>query len=85
METNDEIKSLLQKNLEAAENTRRVLKKIHRMLLFQWSFTFGKWILVIVLLIVGFLQLQPFIGSFLNNYQNILKTFEQLNQPSVKR
>ncbi|KKT30091.1 MAG: hypothetical protein UW15_C0001G0025 [Parcubacteria group bacterium GW2011_GWC1_44_10] len=79
METNDDIKNLLAKNLESTEKALGILRKIHRAMLWQRIFAFAKWVVIAALVVVGFLQLQPLIRPFLDNYQNILKIFEQIN------
>ncbi|KKT57618.1 MAG: hypothetical protein UW93_C0003G0014 [Parcubacteria group bacterium GW2011_GWC1_45_13] len=77
----DEVKNLLKKNLEVGEESLRVLRKLYHDVWWRSFFGFAKWVIIVVLFVVGFLQLQPLIGPFLDNYQNILKLFEQVNTP----
>jgi len=75
----EDLKKLLEKNLEATEHSIKLLKKIHRAMLFQRIYVAIKWSIFIALLVVSYIQLQPYFSTLAASYGNVFKTLEQLN------
>lgn len=76
---NEEIKSLLEKNLEVSERSLQVLKKLERALRWERIFSAVKWALVIGFIIFGFIQIQPYILYWSEVFSNISENIEKLN------
>ncbi|MDP3785069.1 MAG: hypothetical protein Q8R12_03265 [bacterium] len=72
METNDEVKNLLKKNLEVGEESLKVLRKLHRDVWWRRVFGFAKFAIVIGLLIFSYLKLEPLLNNLLNTYDKLL-------------
>ena len=68
----EEIKNLLKKNLEASEESLKILKTIHRDVWWRRFFGFAKFAIVVALLIFSYLTLEPLLMDALNTYQKIL-------------
>lgn len=75
----EEIKSLLEKNLEVSERSLQVLKKLERALRWERIFSAVKWALVIGFIIFGFIQLQPYILYWAEVFSNIAKGIDKIN------
>ncbi len=56
----EEIKNLLQKNLEVSKESLRVLQKMHKAVVWGRVARLIKWVVVIVLLAVLFVKIQPY-------------------------
>jgi len=72
METNDEVKNLLKKNLETGEESLKVLRKIHRDIWWRRFFGLAKFAVIIGLLIFSYLKLEPVLTNLLNAYDKLL-------------
>src|SRR3989344_4866358 len=79
METNDEVKSLLKKNLEVGEESLKVLRKIHRDVWWRRFFGLAKFAVIAALLIFGYLKLEPILANLLNAYNKLLNPAEAQN------
>lgn len=62
----EKIKQLLEKNLEVSEKSLLILQKLHRDLIWRKVYSILKIFFVIALLVIGFLQLQPYLNSLIN-------------------
>ena len=67
----EKIKELLEKNLEVSEKSFLILKKLHRDLTWRRIYSISKTLLVLAILVIGFLQLQPYLNSFFVTLENI--------------
>jgi hypothetical protein len=68
---NPEEKLLLERSLKLSEENNRILKKMERR--FRWAVLWGfiKTAVIVIPLIVGFLYLEPYFQSTLENFKNI--------------
>jgi ferric-dicitrate binding protein FerR (iron transport regulator) len=76
----DDLKDLLEKNLEVSEKSLKILKKMHRAETRRTIFNALKWMLIIGLTVYSFLQIQPYLKSWLQAYQTILNTAGSINK-----
>lgn len=67
----NEIKLLLEKNLEVSHESLRILKKLHHGFVLQRIFFFIKWLLIIALLWIGYVQARPYLDTLFEVYNNI--------------
>ena len=67
----EKIKELLEKNLEVSEKSFLILKKLHRDLTWRRIYSISKILLVVAILVIGFLQLQPYLNSLFVTLENI--------------
>ena len=67
----EKIKELLEKNLEVSEKSFLILKKLHRDLTWRRIYSISKTLLVVAILVIGFLQLQPYLNSLFVTLENI--------------
>ena len=74
----DEIKELLAKNLEATEQTLKLVKKIHRAHLWVQFFSLIKWGIIIAVSVFGFIQLQPYLNMILQTYGTVFDTVQKI-------
>lgn len=70
----EELKSLLKKNIEASEESLKLLKKIHKDILWRRIFGFVKWGIIIAISIWSYLALEPVLRDLLGTYQNLLSS-----------
>jgi len=68
----EEIKNLLKKNLEASEESLKILKKIHRDVRWRRLFGFAKFAVVIALLVFSYITLEPLLANIIDTYQKVL-------------
>ena len=68
----EEVKNLMKKNLEANEESLKILRKIYKDIWWRRLFGFAKLAIVIGLLIFSYLQLEHLINNLLNIYQKLL-------------
>ena len=78
----DDIKRLLQKNLEVSQESLDILKKINRARIISNIFTFLKWVIIIGLALGAFYYLEPYVDQIKNTYKEIQNL--QLNISSIK-
>jgi len=71
---NEELKVLLNRNLEVSEASQKILKKIYADILWRRVFAFIKWGIIIVIFVWSYLQLQPVLKSVLESYQKLLNS-----------
>ncbi len=74
-----EIKDLLQKNLAASVQTQALLHKVHHILIWQRVFSLAKWVVFVLILLIGFVKFEPYVGNLLKDYENVFKALEHLN------
>lgn len=75
----EEIKSLLEKNLEISEQTLSLLKKIRREVVWARILHVIKWIIIIGLLIFGFVKIQPYLAYWAGIFIGVATGIEKLN------
>ena len=66
----DEAKKLLRENLETSRKILKTVHKMQRMLWWQKTFRIIKWGVIIIFMIIGYQQIQPYLGSIYLLYQN---------------
>lgn len=71
----EEIKQLLQKNLEYSKETHKILLKVKRYILMQHIMNILKLILIIVPLVLAIFFAVPYLRETLKLYQNMMKEF----------
>lgn len=74
----EEIKKLLFKNLELSKETLEQVKKIRRRFFWQNILKTAKWAIIIVLVLLGFQQIQPYLNDLWSLYQNLGGTLNQI-------
>ena len=67
----DELKHLLQKNLETSQESLKILKKINRSRLVGNLFSFLKWLIIIGAAVGSFYYLEPYIGQIKEMYKQV--------------
>ena len=70
----EELKVLLNRNLEVSEASQKILKKIYADILWRRIFGFIKWGIIIAIFVWSYLQLQPVLKSVLESYQKFLSS-----------
>lgn len=68
----EELKGLLKKNIEASEESLKLLKKIHKDILWRRIFSLVKWGIIIALSVWSYLALEPVLRDLLGTYKNLL-------------
>jgi len=80
----DEIKKLLQENLETSQEILKSVKKIKHHIFWQRIFKLAKWGIIIASLVFGYIQIQPYIESLSAMLQNLGETASQIqNLPNI--
>ena len=67
-----ELKELLKKNLEATKESLKILRKIHKDILWRRIFGLVKFGLVAAIFVWSYLQFQPILNDLLATYQGLL-------------
>ncbi len=70
----EEIKELLQKNIELSEEILKLTKKSHNILFWQRVFGVLKVLLIVIPIILGFIYLPPLFNKAVNYYKEFLDT-----------
>ena len=73
-----DLKTLLEKNLEASRKTLETVQKLHHAVIWGRIFLVFKWGFLLVLLLLGFWQLQPYFGTLIVVYENLSKALSNL-------
>lgn len=68
----EEIKKLVEKNLELTEEIHRMTKKINSFIAFQKVMSVVYFLLIVIPLILSFIYLPPLIGNIVGQYQDLL-------------
>lgn len=69
-----ELKELLQKNLEASEESLGILKKMRRAQFYGGVVTFIKWALIIGISYGAYVYIEPYLNKMLDMYTQINET-----------
>ena len=72
-----ELKRLLQQNLEVSEQSFKLVKKLHRAQVRRGLFALVKWAIIVTLLVLGFREIQPYIGSIVTTYEQATRILEE--------
>ena len=67
----NEVKQLLEKNLEVSEKSLKILKKLHRGFIWGRVLFLVKWLLILTFLWIGYVQIQPYLNTLLEAYQGL--------------
>ncbi|MES2214283.1 MAG: hypothetical protein V4465_02785 [Patescibacteria group bacterium] len=78
-----EEKELLRRTLVLSEENNKMLKKLQGHMRWQAFWSVIKILLVVVPLILGYVFLQPYLGSALNNYQEIQGMIQNPENPEA--
>jgi len=76
----EELKSLLEKNLEVSQKSLEILKKIRRETMWSRAFSVIKWVIIIGFIIFGFMQIQPYLAYWSGVIVNIATNLENFNK-----
>ena len=75
----EELKNLMERNLEVSEKTLAILKKMRREVIWGRIFTLTKWALIIGFVVFGFLQIQPYLAYWAEIFASISANIEKFN------
>jgi len=78
----DEIKKLLEKNLELTEEIYKMVKGIKKYIFWQKVFSFLKILIIVVPIIIGIIYLPPLLKGVFQQYQSLLGGGDGLNSGS---
>jgi uncharacterized membrane protein YukC len=73
----EDLKDLLEKNLECTRETQRMVKKIRRQMLWQRIMGIIYLILILAPIILAIIYLPPYLKQFLSSYGQFLPTGDQ--------
>lgn len=73
----EEIKQLLQKNLEYSKLNHEMLLKVKRYILLQQIFSIIKLLIIIIPLVLAIVYAMPYLRDAMGTYNEILKQFNQ--------
>lgn len=73
------IKELLQKNLEASEESLKILRKMRRAAIAGRFFWVLKWAVIIGLSVGAYYYIEPYLRAIMNSFN----TVNNLNQPNI--
>ena len=76
----DDVKDLLEKNLEISEKSLKILKSMRRAERARTILSALKWVVIIGLTAYSFIQIQPYLNTLLKSYQGLMNTAGQINQ-----
>jgi len=68
----DEIKKLLEKNLELTEEVHKMVKSVKSYMLWQNIFSFLKILIIVVPIVIGIIYLPPLLKGVFQQYQSLL-------------
>lgn len=69
----DDLRKLLEKNLELSEEMHKMLKKISKYIFWQQVFNILKLLIIVVPIILGIIYLPPLLGDLISQYSEFLK------------
>jgi hypothetical protein len=75
----EEIKKLLEKNLELTEEIHKMVKSVKRYMLWQNIWSFLKILIIVVPITIGIIYLPPLLKDVFKQYQNLLGVENALN------
>ncbi len=73
----EEIKEVLKKNLELTQDTHRMIKKIHKFIIWQQVIGIIKILLIIVPLVAGFIYLPGLLKNAFEPYKELLEVGQE--------
>lgn len=73
----EEIKKLLQKNLEYSKLNHEMLLKVKRYILIQQIFSILKIVIIVIPLVLAMVYALPLLKESLLTYQNVLSEFDK--------
>ena len=68
--------------LDLTRENNRILRSMHRRMLWSQVFTFIYWLVILGVAGWSFYYLQPYVTKYMNTYQTILKQIESLDRQS---
>ena len=77
-----ETKTLLEANLKRTEEVLKLSKKIHRNILLGRVLKTIKYLIILVVLVIGFFQLQPYLGTIYELFGQAIGTAGDLKNLS---
>ncbi|MDD5032922.1 MAG: hypothetical protein PHC85_02300 [Candidatus Pacebacteria bacterium] len=75
----DELKQLLQRNLEVSEESLNILKKMHHSQQIGRVLRFLKWTLIIIISLGAYYYIQPFVSTFWDTFVKIQSDISALS------
>lgn len=70
---NDDLRKLLEKNLEISEDMHKMIKKIGKYIFWQQVFNILKLLIIVVPIILGIIYLPPLLGDLISQYGEFFK------------
>jgi len=85
----DELKELLEQNLEISRQSLKILKKIRHDILWRRFFALAKFAIIIGILIWGYVALEPYFAQLQSTFQNLFRVQQALDPsnlpPEIKK
>ena len=75
----EELKNLMERNLEVSEKTLSILKKMRREVMWGRFFWLAKWAIIIGLIVFSFMKIQPYVAYWSGVAENISNNLESFN------
>jgi len=75
----EELKNLMERNLEVSEKTLTILKKMRREVIWGRVFRLAKWAIIIGLIVFSFMKIQPYLVYWSGVMANISNNLESFN------
>jgi hypothetical protein len=79
-----ELKELLQKDLDASQESLSILKKMRRAQVLSGVGTFFKWVLIIGVSFGAFYYTQPYLNKVLDMYSQLSSTVKEVQKAGAK-
>lgn len=80
MMTENPEKDKLDEMLELTRENNRILRSMHRRMLWSQIFTFFYWLIILGVAGWSFYFLQPYMTKYINTYQTIMKQIDSLDK-----
>ena len=75
----EELKKLLEKNLEASKKSEEILQKMWRGVVWGRVFMIAKWAIIAALVVFGFITIQPYLAYWTKIATTIAQNLEKVN------
>ena len=82
MMTENPEKDKLDEMLELTRENNRILRSMHRRMMWSQVFTFIYWLIILGVAGWSFYFLQPYMAKYINTYQTIIKQIDSLDKQS---
>ncbi len=82
MMTENPEKDKIDELLELTRENNRILRSMHRRMIWSQIFTFVYWLIILGVAGASFYFFQPYINKYMNTYQTIMHSIDQLDKQS---